>query len=56
MSNVIGFFPVKHLGVDSAEPGPFCIYTIAATLAIAFVECLQSLGGHTAGIGRPSLT
>src|ERR1700736_2220351 len=26
MSNVIGFsFPVKHLGVDSAEPGPFCI-------------------------------
>ena len=23
MSNVIGFFPVKHLGVDSAEPGPF---------------------------------
>src|SRR5882672_298884 len=31
MSNVIGFFPVKHLGVDSAEPGPFCIYTIAAT-------------------------
>jgi len=31
MSNVIGFFPVKHLGVDSAEPGPFCIYTIPRT-------------------------